>query len=93
MEPQPSLVYRRLNFVNGVPDEYMWTNPPLSVKQRGGYFLHRVLIEDWPGILAAEKATGNKQVFPTPRPQERPEAYGPCPCAECQARSAYPGRL
>ena len=83
MDPPPSLIYRRLNFVNGVPDEYSWTNPTPVVKIRGGHFLHRMLVEDWPEVMDAERREGNLHAFASPNPQHRPDAFGPCPCDAC----------
>jgi hypothetical protein len=90
LDIQPTLIYRRLNFVHGVPREYAWTNPTPSVTRLGGLFLHRVKIEDWPAILELERVHGNGHVMPSPNPQPRPEAYGPCPCPECVAERETP---
>jgi hypothetical protein len=83
MNPQPDLIYRRLNFVHGVPDVYLWTKPPDDIRIYGGHWLHRMLVKDWPGIMAAESLLTDHHLIPSPNPQPRPEIYGPCPCAVC----------
>jgi hypothetical protein len=84
MDPQPTLIYRRLNFIHGVPNEYLWTHPSPSVRIRGGLFLHRMLPADWPEVMERERLQGaNHHATASRRPQPRPEAYGPCPCADC----------
>jgi hypothetical protein len=93
MDPPPSLIYRRLNFVNGVPNEYMWTDPTPTVRIRGGHFLHRVLAEDWPYVMEQERLHGNIHVRPSPRPQPRPEAFGPCPCEACTREREQPEQV
>jgi hypothetical protein len=82
-DPPPTLIYRRLNFVHGVPEEYNWTKPSTSVKQLGGYFLHRMLAEDWPEIMQLERHVPH--VIPSINGQRRPAAFGPCPCDRCKA--------
>lgn len=86
MDPQPSLVYRRINFVHGVPEDYNWTEPDAMLRQRGGFFLHRFKIEEWPVIMQLEARFGNHHALPANDPQERPEAFGPCPCERCKAK-------
>ena len=83
LDPPATLIYRRLNFVNGVPKEYAWTQPPPQVAQYGGHFLHRMKVEDWQHVLETERAQGNHRVVPSQNPQTRPESLGPCPCAAC----------
>jgi hypothetical protein len=84
MDPPPALIYRRLNFVHGVPAEYMWTNPSPEAAQYGGMCLNRILPADWSVVLQAERAPGwNGHVVPTPNPQPRPPEFGPCPCHRC----------
>ena len=90
MDPAPSLVYRRINFINGIPHEYDWTQPDEDVRLYGGHFLHRVLIEEWPQVMQDEREFGGGHVVPAANPQPRPEALGPCPCRRCTAERESP---
>jgi hypothetical protein len=85
MDPPPDMIYRRLNFIHGIPPEYMWLCPTPDVRQYGGLYLQRITVEEWPSIMAAEKAGGNKFVISAQFPQPRPAVLGPCPCALCLA--------
>ena len=84
MDPPAALIYRRFNFVNGVPEEYSWTHPPIQMKQFGGHYLLRLTIEDWLKVMAEERLDGNRQVLPA-HSQPRPAELGPCPCDRCTA--------
>ncbi len=53
MDPPPDMIYRRLNFFNGIPEEYMWALPTPQLARWGGQFLQRILPEDWPAIFQA----------------------------------------
>ena len=86
MDPQPTLIYRRFNFVHGVPTEYDWTLPTPAVKKRGGLFLQRMSLADWINVLAAERLNNHTQVVSAEHPLARPEAFGPCPCPDCRAQ-------
>jgi len=83
MDPQPDLIYRRLNFINGVPQEFNWTHPTDSVRLYGGHFLQRMKIKSWLKVMAAERFEGRNIPICCDDPQPRPEAYGPCPCERC----------
>ena len=83
MDPPPALIYRRLNFVHGVPWEYGWTNPPEQVAIWGGCLLQRMKVEEWPKVMQRERAIGNRLALPCDNPQERPPELGPCPCDRC----------
>jgi hypothetical protein len=83
MDPEPTLIYRRLNFVHGVPREYLWTNPTPQIKMRGGHFLHRMSVEDWPAVMEDERKMNPRHAVPAARPLPRHEAFGPCPCEHC----------
>jgi hypothetical protein len=86
MDPQPDILYRRFNFVHGVPQEYMWAKPPLQVQKYGGLFLHRFAVEDWPVVFNKERENADGLATPSPRPLGRPEELGPCPCERCTER-------
>jgi hypothetical protein len=83
MDPQPDLIYRRMNFICGVPKQYMWTEPSKNARLNGGHALHRMKAEEWPHVMEEERLNGNKFVVPAPEQQPRPEQFGPCPCARC----------
>ncbi len=83
LDPQPELIYRRLNFVHGVPPEYWWTKPTKDVEQYGGHFLQRVSLADWQKVLELESMPGNKHVRSSHKFVPRPEDMGPCPCPNC----------
>jgi hypothetical protein len=90
MDPPPHLIYRRMNFVNGVPNEYLWTKPDENIRLYGGLFLQRILPEDWPAIMAAELTLGNTHIVPATNAQPRPPELGPCPCPACTAEREDP---
>jgi hypothetical protein len=86
MDPKPDLIYRRLNFINGVPEQYTWTSPDARAEAYGGHALVRMKVEDWPLALKEERLNGNKFAVPPARQQPRPEQFGPCPCPRCTAK-------
>ncbi len=91
MDPKPDLIYRRLNFVDGVPLEYGWANASPEFKQYGGMFVQRVLPEEWPHLMKRESFSDGHAVGAR-YPQPRPEAWGPCPCPDCvKERESTPG--
>jgi hypothetical protein len=92
MDPPPDMIYRRLNFVHGVPLDYMWVNPTPDFQLYGGLFLQRITLEEWPSILAAEKQSLHGMVIPARFPQPRPAVLGPCPCVRCTAERADPSK-
>lgn len=84
MDPPPELVYRRLNFREGVPAEYLWTMPDKQALLYGGGGVQRMTIDHWLHIIALEKESGTEHIGPTglgnlPRPHER----GGCECPVC----------
>ncbi len=92
MNPKPDLIYRRLNFVDGVPDEYRWAKTPATFQMYGGMFVQRILPEEWPR-LRAEELVGKGHAKKALYPQPRPESWGPCPCPECtKERETTPGK-
>ncbi len=91
MNPKPDLIYRRLNFVDGVPVEYNWTSPSPTFKQFGGMWVQRLLPQEWPHLMKRERKS-NGHALGARYPQPRPEAWGPCPCPECtKEREETPG--
>ena len=92
MDPKPDLIYRRLNFVDGVPLDYYWVKPTPTFRKYGGMYVQRVLPEEWPHLLLAEGKVG-VHVTPARYPQPRPESWGPCPCPACtKERETTPGQ-
>jgi hypothetical protein len=91
MDSPPELVYRRLDFVNGIPPEYHWTaksTPELF--ETGGAGIQRMRYETWLDVIEREAATGTGHIGPTgvgnlPRPEHR----GGCECYVC-ARNSEP---
>lgn len=88
MNPQPDLIYRRLNFRAGVPVEYLWTSPDTQTLLYGGGGVQRMTLEHWLHVIAVETASGSEHIGPTgignlPRPNER----GGCECAVCTQNS------
>lgn len=83
MEPRPDLLYRRLNFIHGVPREYNWVAPTPEFRLYGGLFLQRILPSDWPYISFMENLKPGHHAISAPNPQPRPAAWGPCPCPQC----------
>lgn len=83
-DPPPDLIYRRMNFVHGVPSEYEWTQPPPDMRQYGGHCLLRLTTADWLHVMQLERDLGYQHVMRA-RTQPRPDDFGPCPCARCTA--------
>ncbi|MBV8072426.1 MAG: hypothetical protein JO270_21160 [Acidobacteriaceae bacterium] len=84
MWPAPDLVYRRLNFVNGVPPEYEWTRNDEIRRQSGGRGIQRISVDTWLEVIDQEKESGTGHVGPAgvgnlPRPMVR----GGCDCETC----------
>jgi len=92
MDPPPDMIYRRLNFIHGVPPEYLWIEPTPEFQMYGGLFLQRVTVEEWPEIMEREQTAGDGHVVSARFPQPRPEVLGPCPCARCTAERADPSK-
>lgn len=80
-ENVPCMVYRRLNFPDGVPPEYGWTNlhdpercekraagewcPLCSVKERGGCGIQRMTYETWKEVIEREALVPGQYAGPT----------------------------
>ena len=89
MDPPPSLVYRRLDFANGIPSEYHWTTRNPHYRQYGGCGIQRLSVERWLWVIKHEADTLDGHVGPTgvgnwPRPKER----GGCECPVCSWNAA-----
>jgi hypothetical protein len=89
MLPPPDLVYRRLNFPSGVPNEYHWASKNPEALQRGGTGIQRMTVDTWLELIEREEVEGNGHVGPTgvgnlPRPAE----HGICECEVCTRTTA-----
>ncbi|HEX3681052.1 MAG TPA: hypothetical protein VHU83_00825 [Bryobacteraceae bacterium] len=85
MDPPPELVYRRLEFIGGIPPEYHWSSSSHPERfQTGGAGLQRMTVDTWLEVIEREKASGAGHIGSTgignlPRPKER----GGCACEIC----------
>jgi hypothetical protein len=82
MFPPPELIYRRLNFRDGVPPEYAWTGSATNPTGRHG--VQRMTVDTWLDVIEREKLRPDGHIGPTgvgnlPRPKER----GGCNCPTC----------
>lgn len=90
MLPPPELVYRRMNFIGGVPSEYFWTTADPVTRNYGGQGIQRMEVDVWLQVIEKEKLSATGHIGPTgvgnlPRPMDR----GGCDCETCtQNRSA-----
>ncbi len=84
MLPPPEMVYRRINFPNGVPEEYAWTTRNDDVRKYGGLGTQRMTVDTWLEAIEEEKTRADGHIGPLrvgnlPRPKER----GTCDCEFC----------
>jgi hypothetical protein len=89
MFPPPELVYRRINFPDGVPDVYSWCGPTQEIREFGGCGIQRMTLDTWLMVVEQEKGFSDGRIGGTgvgnlPRPEER----GGCECPSCQQRGA-----
>jgi hypothetical protein len=85
MAPPPDLVYRRINFPDGVPEMYNWCGPTREVREFGGCGIQRMTLDTWLMVIEQEKIYSDGRIGGTgignlPRPEER----GGCECPACQ---------
>jgi hypothetical protein len=80
-EAEPQMVYRRMNFPDGVPAEYGWTNlhrkeqcettqaggwcARCQVDERGGCGIQRMTYETWLEVIEREKENPGQHAGPT----------------------------
>jgi len=83
MDPPPEMVYRRLNFVDGVPIEYYWTTDDPARRGNGGHGIQRMALDTWLETIAHEERLGNGHVGPCSQPLPRPKSRGGCDCEVC----------
>jgi hypothetical protein len=55
---RPTLLYRRLNFPDGVPSKYQWTRPRTGRATLGGMAAQRMTIETWEKLRETERESG-----------------------------------
>lgn len=83
MDPPPDLVYRRLNFVNGVPKEYHWATHDEQARRYGGAGIQRMTVDRWLEVIEAEKALGHGHIGTCGGNLPRPKERGGCDCTVC----------
>lgn len=83
MDPPPDLMYRRLNFVDGVPIEYYWATDDPTRRQNGGHGIQRMTVDTWLQTSELEERLGNGHVGPCSQPLPRPKSRGGCDCEAC----------
>ena len=79
------LVYRRLNFINGVPPEYDWTTSDPRKLQFGGMGVQRLRVADWRALIKLEDGG---HLTPSDFAMPRPESRGSCDCEACRAMAS-----
>ncbi len=84
MYPPPELVYRRMHFPDGVPEEYAWVTKNPMMQKYGGMGIQRMTTDTWLEVIEREKQDPNGHLGKTgvgnlPRPKE----HGGCDCAAC----------
>lgn len=83
MLPAPDLVYRRFDFVNGVPPEYEWVTEDEQMRKYGGSGIQRMTVERWLEAIEYEKADGTGHLGPCGGNLPRPKQRGGCDCPVC----------
>jgi len=83
MDPPPNIVYRRLNFVDGVPPEYYWTTNDPRRREFGGHGIQRMAVDTWLETIAEEAQRGTGHVAPCSDLLPRPKERGGCNCPAC----------
>ncbi len=84
----PELVYRRMNFIGRVPDEYAWATDNQAIRENGGMGIQRMEMNTWLELIEREKELGTGHLSPCeslPRPEER----GGCECPLCAKNRAW----
>ncbi len=83
MNPPPTIVYRRFNFVDHVPAEFAWTTSDQQAMEFGGLGIQRMSVHTWLRIIEDEKLTGLPGKCGGNLP--KPEKWGHCDCLSCTA--------
>jgi hypothetical protein len=82
MKPPPDLIYRRIHFRGGVPEEYDWVQPDDRQRELGGICIQRLTVDGWKKLVSSERWEGGhlrRSLDPRPRPKVR----GECDCETC----------
>jgi hypothetical protein len=79
------LVYRRLNFINGIPDEYAWTSGDPLQRKFGGMGIQRLRVQDWRQLILKEAREAGGHLMPSEFHMPRPESRGGCDCHACRS--------
>jgi hypothetical protein len=84
MWPAPEYVYRRLNFVDGIPKMYEWAGvKDENHRKWGGCGLQRMTINTWLNLIEEEAKRGDGHLNPVVN-LGRPRDLGECSCESCQ---------
>lgn len=83
MDPPPDMVYRRLDFADGVPIEYYWTTDDAARRRNGGHGIQRMSVKTWLETIAREERRDHGHVGPCAQPLPRPKSRGGCECEVC----------
>jgi hypothetical protein len=86
MWPPPELVYRRVNFPDGVPEEYFWATSDERARKMGCCGIQRMTIDTWLDVIELESTRTDGHIGPTPVPN-LPRPDGKCTCPVCTANS------
>jgi hypothetical protein len=68
LDPPPELVYRRINFREGVPKEYYWTTDDALQRQRAWHGVQRMTFERWVVTIEKERQIGDGHLGPCGEP-------------------------
>ncbi len=66
MDPNPDIVYRRLEFPRGVPAEYPWVTTDPFARQHGGFIVQRIPFVDWLQLIELENGDPNGPLHSSP---------------------------
>ena len=88
MLPPPQLVYRRLNFLNGVPEEYSWAISDPQTLANGGMGIQRMTVDTWLEVVEREKTNPSGHIGPCGGNLPRPKQRGGCDCEVCTHNQA-----
>ncbi len=84
MAAPPELVYRRLNFPQGVPKEYHWVTLDPLKRKYGGLAIQRMTTDTWLDTIDREKEDASGHIGKTGLPNvPRPKERGVCNCEVC----------
>jgi len=89
----PDLVYRRMNFVHGVPAEYAWAGGNAEIRARGGHGIQRMTYEKWLEVIEQERGSGTGHLGPCGGNLPRPKERGGCDCPVCTHNAAVLERM